>query len=225
MFYVIIINKNNHTEVCLMSEIYVYDCLCQNCHIPFKNHAILHNCVNCDIKNTVFNDFMSLSLNEVSCPLCKTKFTYEIPMIVISLKHKFVIKVNPSAFHNPIPTKQLPPFRILPPGFRFREVYFMIEAVEKANIFLQGFEDVYIEHFKSLNFADDEALPFDEVNVVYTHSDDLFHYFVKYDSDNNPTEFFKKHKNSAEVDLNHFSDNKWYFINRVTIKNLLEKEN
>ncbi|MBQ4527410.1 MAG: hypothetical protein II998_04985 [Clostridia bacterium] len=208
-----------------MSQICVYDCLCQNCHIPFKSHAVLYNCVNYDIKNTMFDDFVSLTLNEVSCPHCNTKFTYEIPMVIISFRYQFAIKVNPAAFHSNIMSKQPPPFRFLPTGFKFREVYFMIEAVEKANIFSKALNDIYIEHFKKYNFSNEEALPFDEANIIYTHSDNDFHYFEKYDCNNNLIESLKKSISVTKKISHELCNTKWHLVNRLTINNFIEKGN
>ena len=201
-----------------MSKIPVFDCRCQNCNFTFKINKILINSVNLDYSNQTCDKFFSLNLNEVLCPSCNSTFTYEIPMIIMSFKNKFAIKVTPSLY-NSIPKNIFPPpFRLLPDGFRFREVAYLIEAVEKAKIFIDGEDDIYIEYFKFKNFSDEDTMPFDEINLVYSHSDDDRLYFNKYNCDNKLIDKYSKTKTKFNKNISIKSKNDiWNIINRITI--------
>ena len=210
-----------------MSEIPVFDCLCQNCNLPFKFQKILINCINFDNVNNLYDDLLSFKLNEVTCPYCKSTFTYEIPMIIISFKYRFIIKINPSVYENP-KISPAPPFRLFNDNFKYREVAYQIEGVEKARIFSDGESDIFIEWLKFCMFSDDDTLPFDETNLVYTHSDSKYFYFSKYNSDNKLINSYSLSKDTKTHKQPIFNEDKfnWNIINRNTFKNFInEKEN
>lgn len=210
-----------------MSEIPVFDCLCQNCNLPFKFQKVLTNSINFDDNNKLLEKLLSFKLNEVTCPYCKSTFTYEIPMIIISFKYKFIIKVNPSVYTNR-KTSLPPPFRLLDNDFKYREVAYQIEGVEKARIFSDGYNDIFIEWFKLCVFSDEDAMPFDEVNLIYTHSDSKYFYFEKFNSDNKLIKSYIISKDTKILEQPKFEGDKfnWNIINRNTLKNTkTEKEN
>ena len=72
-----------------------YTCICQDCNKVFIIDEVMVTVINLDDDKDTAIEFFSSSLNKISCPYCNANFTYEIPMLIFSLKDNFAIKVAP----------------------------------------------------------------------------------------------------------------------------------
>jgi len=79
-----------------MKKTLAYHCLCQDCDKFFQINRYMTNVINIDDDVDECIQLLSITLNSVKCPECGSSFSYEIPMLLFSNKHKFAIKVNPS---------------------------------------------------------------------------------------------------------------------------------
>lgn len=209
-----------------MSDIAVYNCICQNCNKMFPVNSYMTNVLDMDSEDEKLCSFLSGTLNNTTCPHCSSSFTYEIPMLVYSMKKKYAIKVSPAQNEKDF-TEQRPPHFLFPYEFKYREVSFQIEAVEKARIFDAGLDDKIIEYIKFTSFGDEDALPFDEVNIIFDHKNNDDYHFVKINSDN---QILNKYCISSPpltdcvFSSEARSDKKWAVINRFTIINYTKEE-
>lgn len=185
------------------------------------------NVLDMDTESEKLCSFLSGTLNNATCLHCSSSFTYEIPMLVFSMKKQYAIKVSPTHGKNGC-IAQNPPDFLFPDKFKYREVSFQIEAVEKARIFDAGLDDKIIEYIKLTSFDDKDALPFDEVNIIFDYKSDDDYHFVKINSDN---EILNRYCISSPqlTDCVFKSEStsdtkKWFTINRFTIKNYTEEE-
>ncbi|MBE7052214.1 MAG: hypothetical protein E7395_06565 [Ruminococcaceae bacterium] len=209
-----------------MSKIMVLGCVCQECDMEFAVNDYLTNVVNLDYDSDKKSEFENMELNRVCCPHCKKSFTFEIPMVFVSSKLKYAIKVNPQSFTIESDTGSFPEF-LIPDGFRLREVYFQVEALEKHRIFESLCDDKVVEYIKLLEFDNSDALPFDEVNLVFDNCDNNTYCFDKYNSTNDCLE--KYNIDATNIKLPLFDEStfsgKWQRINRLTINDYIKKEN
>ncbi len=211
-----------------MGRIEAYNCICQNCEEVFILNKYMINVINLDDGSDDTLKFLSCSLNNVTCPYCCVNFTYEIPMLIFSNNHKFAIKVSPKEILYKSNEVCFIPNFIYDTGFKYREVNFFIEGLEKARIISDGLDDKYVEYLKYKLFKDDDAIPFYDVSLVYKSSDSCSIYFEKLDSNNNLLNEYTITKDS----FNKFGKTKfapdipkiWNVINRYTINEYIEKE-
>lgn len=203
-----------------MSGYAALSCRCQNCNEFFLVKRLMENVINLDESEN--EKFFNHEVNKVKCKKCMSEFTFELPMVIFSTKYNFAIKVSPTLNPENGIESYVTPHYLVCSDFRFREVTYQIEAVEKAKIFLDGFDDRYIEYVKLTKFEDKDATPFDTNNVVYDHSDPHNLYFKKYDSDNNVTGNYAVPVSESDIPGNIYADittnDKWKIINRYTMK-------
>lgn len=202
-------------------------CKCQKCYETFKVNRYMTHTINIDVDDDSTIKFLTGRLNEVECPRCNSVFTYEIPVVVFSRKHRFAIRVNPQYWYSQTATSQPAPHYLMPPGFRFREVTFLIEANEKSRIFADGLDDRLIEYIKLKSFTDLQTVPFDKVNMVYAYQNNTSYFFKQVNHLNIPIAFYEITKQSSigiSFKDNIYSSDKWHIINRLTISNYLMEE-
>lgn len=195
-----------------------YDAICQECEKRFDISERFTTVVNLDIEGFEKNKFLNGSLNRTVCPFCKKEFTYEIPMIVFSLKLKFACLVMPNLNSQNIVELKNPPYHILPDNFCYRLVRYQIEALEKYRIFSLGLDDLQIEQFKLKNFSDDEAMPFDEKNIIFDSYNDRIIKFNQVDYNNDILNTYSFDCDLPNTEYNNFCRLKWLKIDRETLK-------
>ncbi len=210
-----------------MKTISAYRCICQDCNSVFNINRQMINVINFDEDKEASIDFLTSSLNRVTCPKCKAFFTYEIPMLVFSIKERFAIKVEPKYSPKAQIIKPHLPYFFSIFNFKYRQVSYFIEALEKVRIFKDFSDDRYIESVKLTFFSDEDATPMEDVNLCYKTSDSSYLYFEKLDYNGSLLKEFKISKN--KIPDYFFSDEPqqpiWQKINRYTIKNHIKKEN
>ncbi len=210
-----------------MKSVSANRCICQDCNYIFNINREMINVINIDEDKDVFLDFLTASLNRVTCPKCKANFTYEIPMLIFSSQERFAIKVDPRFLPEDTSLKAYLPsfFQIF--DFRYRQVSYYIEALEKVRMFKDALDDRYIEYVKLKFFSDEDASPMDDVNLCYKASDNEKFYFEKLDYNGFLLKEFEVLKSDARSCL--FLDEPkcaiWQKINRYTIKDYIIKEN
>ena len=200
-----------------MKKTLAYHCLCQDCDKFFQINRYMTNVINIDDDVDECIQLLYITLNIVKCPECGSSFSYEIPMLLFSNKHKFAIKVNPSLDSYETYNGDEPPIFLSHFKYKYREVTFQIEALEKVRIFMADLDDKLIEYIKLKTFKDEDATPLEDVNIVFESADNHCFFFAKMDSNNNIVAHY-------EVERNEYSDikfsnelNKWQCINRYTI--------
>ncbi len=206
----------------MASYVLASDCLCQNCQKYFSlNNERISTVINLDIEGFEKRRFEDGSLNRVRCDKCNTEFTFETKLVVFSFTGKFAIYVNPSPEFG-LSSELTAPKIILPDGFIFREVNFLIEAREKTKIFSDGFSDTAMEKFKAEMFDDSVIKPIDEENIMYTSTVDGEHIFTVYDCNDNvvrtlsfPDTGCLNATSGIDIKSKH-----WLKINRLTINKL-----
>jgi len=208
-----------------MKKILAYHCLCQDCDKIFQINRYMTNVINVDDDVEEYIKLLSLTLNCVKCPECGSVFSYEIPMLIFSNKHKFAIKVNPLRDSYESGSNDELPALLSKFNYKYREVTFQIEAVEKLRIFMADLDDKLIEYIKLKTFKDEDATPFEDVNIIFESTDKRCLHFAKMDSNNNIIARYEvEHKNYDNVKFND-EPNKWQYINRFTINKYIAKEN
>lgn len=195
-----------------------YNAICQECEKRFDISERFSTVVNLDIEGFEKERFLDGSLNRIICPFCKKEFTYEIPMIVFSLKLKFACLVIPNLNSQNIIGIKNPPYHILPDNFRYRLVHYQIEALEKYKIFSLGLDDFQIEQIKLKKFSDDEAMPFDEKNIVFDSFNNGIFNFKQVDYNNNILNTYSFEYDLPKAKCNNFCRLKWLKIDRETLK-------
>ena len=162
-----------------MKKTLAYHCLCQDCDKVFQINRYMTTVINIDEDVDECIQLLSTTLNCVKCPECGSVFSYEIPMLLFSNKHKFAIRVNPLLDSYEAYSGDEPPVFVSQFQYKYRDVAFQIEAVEKVRIFMAGLDDKMIEYIKLKNFKDEDATPFEEVNIVFESADNHHFYFSK----------------------------------------------
>ena len=208
-----------------MKKTLAYHCLCQDCDKFFQLNRYMTTVINIDEDVDECIQLLSVTLNCVKCPECGSAFSYEIPMLLFSNKHKFAIRVNPSLVAYEADSGDEPPVFLSQFQYKYREVTFQIEALEKVRIFMAGLDDKLIEYIKLKTFKDEDATPFEDVNIVFESADNHSFFFAKMDSNNNIIARYEV--NRKEYDDICFDDclNRWQCINRYTINRYIKKEN
>ena len=201
-----------------MKPAYSLQSICQECLEPHIHNDFVIRSINLDDENNLNRDFLDLKLNRIKCPFCKNEYTFETNMVIFSPSHRFAVKVNPETYRSPDLAPDSVPEYVFQEKFRFREVNFQIEAIEKCRIFLDGLDDIYIEFLKYRFFEDKDTLPFDEINMIYTSRDSEFLYFTKYDYNNNVIDKFRIPVHLYDVtNINYPTENIWHRINRTNV--------
>lgn len=204
---------------------------CQECGKLFSLAERFCTVVNLDTEGFEKDKFEDGSLNRVSCAFCSTEFTFELPMIVFSLNMKFACLIDPNIDATGIKSVKAPPYILLPEGFTFRCVRYLEEAREKVRILQSGLDDVFIEYIKLIGFKDEDALPFDERNIVFNSKNEDIYKFTQIDYNNEVLqEFTIEYKNSNIPDAvinikNSLSGKKWHKIDRISLKEELSCQN
>lgn len=202
----------------MSSAITGYDAFCQECEKRFDLTQRITQVVNLDIDGFEKENFLLGTLNRVVCPICKKEFTYEIPMIVFSLKMKFACLVFPNLTKDNANKLKDPPYHILPDDFCWRVVRYQIEALEKYNIFNCGLDDLTVEYIKMMNFSDGEAMPFDEKNIIFDSLNNDVYNFNQVDYNNNIMNTYCLKCELPEFNYENFCRLKWLKIDRETLK-------
>ncbi len=207
-----------------MKKTLAYHCLCQDCDKIFQINRYMTNVINIDEDVDECIQLLSVTLNCVKCPECGSAFTYEIPMLLFSNKYKFAVKVNPSLDSYEFGIDDEPPCFLSKFKYKYREVAFQIEALEKVRIFMADLDDKLIEYIKLKTFEDEDATPFEDVNIVFESADEHSFFFAKMDSNNNIIARYEvERKVYGDINFNSEFD-KWQCINRYTINSYIEKE-
>jgi len=202
-----------------------YKCICQDCSNVFNINETMVNVINLDEDDCLIQ-FLTASLNKISCPYCDADFTYEIPMLIYSQKSGFALRVNPSVpSAPPSPDVKLPYFfKIF--NLKYRQVTYHIEALEKVRIFKDGFDDKYIEFVKFNFFSDDDCTPMEDINLCYKSSDNEKLYFEKLDYNGKLIKEYEVLKSDVRECsfIPEPCSPAWVQINRYTIENYINKE-
>ena len=209
-----------------MEQIAAHNCICQTCQKIFPVNDMMKCVLNLDEDSNLIDLFDSFQINRVVCPKCGNGFTFEIPMLVYSNTFRFAIYINPSPTPDkhycskPVPTWLINDYKHL------RKCMYLAEAVEKYRIFRDGFNDKNIEYLKFCIFPDSNALPFDEINLLYSHCNEFNLYFNKIDFNNNIIDTYTVPKSKIhKIMQNTFfyeDENNWQNINRLTIKDFIK---
>lgn len=157
--------------------------ICEKCKKQFKKEQFIYNVINLDFYSTFKNDFFEEKINNVRCPYCDTKFTFETEFLAYSPQKEFAIFAIPKnndrvlmhgnknfcqAFGTKITTTRL--------------VHYMCEVLEKVKIFNSGLNDIKIEKIKLTYF--DESLFADRDNYILLFDkitdDELIFYYKNY---------------------------------------------
>lgn len=206
-----------------------FNAICNECDKHFAISDRFCAVVNLDIDGFENEGFINGSLNRISCPHCLTEFTYEIPMIVFSLKMNFACLCIPNLDSIDITGIKEPAHLLLPGDFTFRIVRYQVEAKEKYDIIKSGCDDRVIEYIKLLSFGDSLALPFDERNIVFVSKNEDIYKFNQLDCKNNILKSYEIEFNEGEIPdyiINKsLSGNKWHKIDRISLKEELKCQN
>jgi len=215
----------------MASYVRAFNGLCQECTNHFSMAERFCTVVNLDTSGFEKDKFIDGSLNRISCPLCNTEFTFEIPMIVFSLNMKFACFIDPGIDNNSNNLVKAPPYILLPKDFTFRCVRYLEEAREKERILKSGLDDVLVEYIKLISFKDEDALPFDERNIVFDSKDKNTYKFTQIDYNNQILQKFSiefKDDNIPDEIINiknSLSGKKWHRIDRMSLKEELSCQN
>ena len=100
-----------------------------------------------------------------------------------------------------------------------------INYLKELSTHVFSLDDKLIEYIKLKTFKDEDATPFEDVNIVFESADNHSFFFAKMDSNNNIIAHYEV--NRKEYDDICFDDclNRWQCINRYTINRYIKKEN
>lgn len=205
--------------------------ICQECEKQFPMADRFCTVVNLDMEGFEKDKFLDGSLNRVCCPFCNTEFTFELPMIVLSGRKKFACLVDPNVDIKGIEAIKNPPYILFGDDFNFRCVRYMEEAREKIRILDSGCDDIVIEYIKLISFNDEDALPFDEVSLVFNSKKDDTYEFLKLDYNCRILDrFLVDYKESDIPDViknmkYSLDGRKWHKADRISLKEELICQN
>ena len=204
----------------MSSEVTGYDAFCQSCLKRFDITQRFSHVVNLDTEGFEKEGFLAGTLNKVVCNDCKCEFTYEVPMIVFSMKLNFACLVYPNLTNENLAEIKDPPHIILPNDFIFRVVRYQIEALEKYRMILYGVNDIGAELLKLKHFTDEDAMPFDERNIIFESFENGIYKFNQVDYNNNILKEFEVTDTLPDLNCKHknFCRFKWLKIDRETLK-------
>lgn len=211
------------------SYIDAFDAICQSCDRRFKIKETYSRVVNLDTEGFEKERFVNETLNKVSCPFCKSRFTFEIPMIVFSMSMKFAYLVEPNLTCQNLITIKAPPHIILPHDFEFRVVRYLAEAKEKYDIHISGLNDASVEYIKLTSFDDSMAMPFDERNIIFMSHADGVYTFKQVDYNDNILNTYSIEFSDDKIPECIFnitkSHNGWLKIDRESLKEEIQCQN
>ena len=125
--------------------------LCEECDTYFFKYAFVQNEFDADADPSC----MSGLINRITCPSCKTEFTFETPILMYSHTNRFLLC---SSFKNEQILNITSLKRALEitkcDKWRLRRCTYAMDAAEKARIFVLSLDDGKIELLK-LKFFDD----------------------------------------------------------------------
>ncbi|MBE7049574.1 MAG: hypothetical protein E7394_02245 [Ruminococcaceae bacterium] len=208
-----------------MKKIAAHNCICQNCQKVFPVNEMMYSVINLDENAEKTREFDMFEINKVTCPKCKSSFTFELPLLICSKRLKVAIYVNSSPSPDKHYKSKAIPIWLITDYKIFRKCLYYAEAVEKFRIFRDELNDKIIEYLKLCRFNNTDALPFDEINLLYSHNDGVNLYFDKIDFNNNiiktysiPMSDIKEISNEIKFNRSH---NTWQTVNRLTIKDFI----
>ncbi len=208
-----------------MKSAYSLQSICQECNKTHLHNDFVITSINLDADIDVTKNLFNFKLNNIRCPFCESEYTFETNLVIYSPSLNFAIKVNPEMCHcEQFDPAQVPAF-IFPKDFKFRQVAFQIEAIEKCRIFTDNLDDICIELLKYKCFTDEDTLPFDEVNMVYSSCDKENLYFTKYDYNNRFLGDFQISRSLYDESIKSthlLNKNIWHCINRKTINQYIQ---
>lgn len=204
-----------------MNTITITSCICQECSHHFKTEKDIITVIDTDNDLDILPLLLNYKLNLITCPSCNKTFTYETQMLIYSESKSYAIKVNPKNFviQNKDPLNSLS--FLTSDNFKYREVTFLIEAIEKILIFNDDYSDIDIEYLKHSVFKDNISGPIDKYNIIYSHTYNNKLCFLRLNSLNEILSGYiiNSYFNTPYNIKNEFIQNNiWQFINQKTIK-------
>ena len=198
-----------------------FNAICQECDKSFAISDRFCTVVNLDTEGFEKDEFIQGKLNRITCPHCNTEFTYEIPMIVFSLRMKFACLCMPNLESTDISRLKEPPYLLLPEDFIYKIVRYQIEAKEKYDIIKCGCDDRIIEYIKLVSFDDDTALPFDERNIIFVSKEGDKYIFNQTDYNNKVLQSYEIKFNQEDIPdyvIKSKESRKWHKTDRISLK-------
>ena len=208
----------------MASYVRAFSALCQECNKRFQIAERFCTVVNLDIEGFEKEKFEDGSLNRIVCPLCNTEFTFEISMIVFSMNMNFACIIDQNIDTNGTDSLKNPPSILLPEDFTFRCVRYMDEAREKLRIIKHGCDDFVIEYIKLMSFNDEDALPFNEVSLVFDSKEGEIYKFSKLNFNGEVLENYKIVFNDSDIpeavkNMKYsLKGRKWHKLDRISLK-------
>ncbi len=204
------------------SYVNAYDAICQSCGLRFSIREKFSDTINLDIEGFEKKNFLNGSLNRVDCPFCGCNFTYEIPLIVFSEDIGFAYLVQPTLRNDKNYISKNPPYRIFSKDFEYRIVRYLAEAKEKYDIKISGLSDTAIEYIKLKSFPDTMAMPFDEINMLFSSYENGEYTFKQTDFNDKILNTYTINFSDKDIpdyilNISH-QHNKWLKIDRETLK-------
>lgn len=208
----------------MASFVRAFSALCQQCNKRFQISGRFSTVINLDIEGFEKNNFEDGSLNRITCPLCKTEFTFETELIAFSFDMKFACIVDQNIDSKKADSLKSPPCILLPDDFTFRCVRYLDEAREKHRIIKHGCDDFVIEYIKLKCFKDEDALPFNEVSLVFDSKKENIYKFSKLNYNGKILENYVIVFNDSDIPeavknmKQSLKGKKWHKIDRITLK-------
>lgn len=132
-----------------------YGTVCGECGKDFINPFYVYNVTNTDYKSSITDKLMLNELNKVTCPKCKSTFTYERPFLAYSLKKGYaVFGVCKQDVRSLLSGKQRLFEMMNIKNMKFRLADYLCEVAEKVCIFENGLDDISIEIVKNRHFSE-----------------------------------------------------------------------
>ncbi|MBO7288791.1 MAG: hypothetical protein J6V03_02205 [Clostridia bacterium] len=208
----------------MASFVRAFSALCQQCNKRFQIAERFCTTINLDIEGFEKEKFEDGSLNRIVCPYCNTEFTFEISMIVFSQNMKIACIVDQNIDTKEITSLKSPPYILFPEDFTYRCVRYIDEAREKLRIIKHGCDDFIIEYIKLMCFKDEDALPFNEVSLVFDSKEGEAYKFSKLNFNGEVLEnydiVFKDSDIPEAVKNMKYSQKgkKWHKLDRISLK-------
>ncbi len=208
----------------MSSFVRAFGAICQECNKRFQIAERFCRVVNLDIEGFEKEKFEDGSLNRIVCPNCNTEFTFEISLIVFSQNMKFACIVDQNIDTKKIESLKNPPHILFSEDFTYRCVRYIDEAREKIRIIKSGCHDFVIEYIKLVCFKDEDALPFNEVSLVFDSKEGETYKFLKLNYNGEILENYDIVFKDSDIpeavkNMKHNKDNKkWQKIDRISLK-------
>jgi len=215
----------------MSSYVNTSDAVCQECEKRFNINLRFSSVINLDIDGFEKDGFLNGSLNRIKCPFCNTEFTFEIPLVIFSVKNKFAYLVCPNLNNTNEKFIKNTLHLFLPNDFKFRLVRYLIEAKEKYDIHVNLCDDIIIEYIKLCVFSDEEAMPFDKRNIVFKAKNNNEYIFEQIDYNDKVLNTYKINFNNEKIpdyvkEKSYKLNNTiWHKIERISLKEELQCQN